>query len=87
MQTTDSIRKRQTIDQVAGVIYDLALTAEEATIRNQAGWTFDVRWADGKYVSDTDYTRATRTLSSEDLTEAIAMATRWDAGEFGPDCY
>jgi hypothetical protein len=87
MQTTQTTRKAQTTEQVAALIALAGVTPAEATIRNEDGWTFDVRWADGEYASDTDFTRATRVLSAEDLAEAIATADRWADGDFDSAAY
>lgn len=89
--TTSRTRQDQVIEQVAGIIYGASLPAEEVASRNQRegeGWTFDVRWTDGEYVSDTDFTRAEEyRLSEADLAAALALADRWDRGDFGPEAY
>lgn len=72
-------RTQQRIEQVAGIIADNALAAATAQrINATAGWTYDVRWHDGDYINDTDYTRVEGDrLSDEQLRVALDLAQGW----------
>lgn len=72
----------QAIEQIAGILYDLHVTDwQEAQCINELGnWTFDVRWHDGEYINDRDFTRVTfDSLPYAMLQEAFNMAQRWAA--------
>ncbi len=76
-------RRKQIIEQVAGLIADAVLTFDEAKeINDKQGWTFEVRWHDGDYINETDYTRVEgERLSGADLTAAWDTLTRWERGD------
>jgi hypothetical protein len=72
-------RSNQTIEHVAGLIYDGLLTGSEAHELNaRAGWSFEVRWCDQEYPNDRSYTLVEGArLSGEDLQKAIDLAATW----------
>ncbi len=72
-------RTEQQIEQVAGIIYEAEMTPEEARRQNAGdGWTFDVRYDDGEYVNETNWTRVEGLqLSDANLQKAIAIAKRF----------
>lgn len=70
-------RRQHLINAIANQI-DLILDQPELIeAKNKAGFTVDVRWQDGEYVSDSDWTRVNDIhLSPDELQQAIQIASR-----------
>lgn len=73
-------RRQQTIEAVAGQLTDHPDShdsLDDLRRVNAAGWTFNIRWHDGDYPSDNDWTRVEgAVLSDADLLAAWLMAER-----------
>lgn len=74
-------RREQDIEQVAGIIIENGLLDRPerspliTAINSNQGWGFDVRYDDGEYIRDTQWTRVEGLqLSARDLEKAIALA-------------
>lgn len=66
-------RRQHVIEAVANQI--AYLVPEDAERRNKEGWTVEVRWQDGEYISATDYTRVEGViLSPTELEQAQRLA-------------
>lgn len=84
-------RERQVIEQVAGIIYehygaakyyggtpDDEIRANIQRVNDVHGFTFDVRWADGEYISEDDWTRVEgMQLTASQLEAAWNLAMEW----------
>lgn len=70
-------RRQHLINAIANQI-DLILDQPDLIeAKNKAGFTVDVRWQDGEYVSDSDWTRVSDIhLSPDELQQAIQIASR-----------
>lgn len=76
-------RGEQIIEAVAGIILNQGWENDPALVsaaNRLDGFGFDVRWDDGEYISDTDWTRLEDVqLSEAELQEAMQLAREWKA--------
>ena len=83
-------RERQTIENVAWIIYehygvakysgtpDNEIRANIQRVNDVHGFTFDVRWVDGEYISENDWTRVEgMQLTPSQLDAAWDLAMEW----------
>lgn len=75
---TRRTHNEQAIEQVAGIICECGYDAADAERVNFEGWTFEVRWDDGGYISSDDYTLVEGwSLNNADLRRAFRTAQEW----------
>jgi hypothetical protein len=81
---TQRTETEQNIEQVAGVIYELAMVTGELDSDeaiqgyNREGWDFEVRYDTHEYLSSRDCTRVEGlVLSPQNLDRAVRLATVW----------
>lgn len=77
-------RQQQRLEVIASIIMgwrdvpDDQLQERAKAVNSGRGWTYDVRWVDGDYVSENSWTRVEGdVLKEEELAQSVEMAKRW----------
>lgn len=69
-------RRQEIIEKIAATIYGKYMSDEDVNRANLAGWTIDIRFADGQYVSENNWSRVENIhLEPEELQQAKQLAT------------